>query len=79
MTTSMIYPELGETTNSTIEFKCSYNGGFYLTTDLNLTGRGIRMSGDGSNHKRGKKTYHVTESAFDKLKNKYDTCFIASL
>ena len=57
MKTTMIYPELGEKTNATIEYKCSYNGGFYLTNDLNLKGRGIKMVGDGSTHKRNKKTY----------------------
>ncbi len=56
MTTSnFIYPELGEKTNATIEYTCSHGGGFYVTTDLQLTGRGIKMSGDGSTHKRGKK------------------------
>ena len=33
MKATMIYPELGEKTNATIEYSCSYNGGFYLTTD----------------------------------------------
>lgn len=79
MKSDMIYPELGQTTDSTIEYKCSYNGGFYITTDLELKGRGIKMSGDGSEHKRSKKTYHVTELAFNKLKEKHTTCFIASL
>ena len=79
METTMIYPELGGTTNATIEYKVSYNGGFYLTTDLELKGRGIKISGDGSGHKRGKKTYHVTEKAFNKLKSTYETCYIASL
>jgi len=79
MNSTMIYPELGEKTNATIEYKCSYNGGFYLTTDLTLTGRGIKMVGDGSTHKRNKKTYQVTAKAFDVLKQKYDSCYIALL
>lgn len=79
MNTAMIYPELGEKTNATIEYKCSYNGGFYLTTDLNLKGRGIKMVGDGSNHKRNKKTYQVTAKAFERLKKENDTCYIALL
>ena len=29
------------------------------------------MSGDGSDHKRGMKTYHVTDNAFKKLKANY--------
>ena len=79
MKSTMIYPELGEKTNATIEYKCSYNGGLYLTTDLNLKGRGIKMVGDGSTHKRNKKTYQVTSNAFEILKKQYDTCYIALL
>ena len=75
----MIYQEMGETTEAQIEFKCSYNGGFYITTDLDLKGRGIKISGDGSDHKRNKKTYHITENAMNKLKTQYTTCFMASL
>lgn len=41
----MIYPELGEVTNATIEYKCSHSGGFYLTTELVLKGRGIKYNG----------------------------------
>ena len=79
MNNTMIYPELGEATTSTIEFKCSYNGGFYITTALELKGRGIKQSGDGSDHARGLNTYHVTENAMNKLKEQHDTCYIASL
>ena len=75
----MIYPELGQTTAATIEYKVSYNGGYYVTTSLDLGGRGIRQSGDGSDHKRGLKTYHVTENAMNTLKLKHETCYIASL
>lgn len=76
---SVIYPELGEITNATIEYKCSHSGGFYLTTELVLKGRGIKMVGDGSEHARKKKTYQVTTKAFDILKNQYDACYIALL
>lgn len=79
MTHSVIYPELGEKTTAEIEFKCSYSGGCYVTTDLELKGRGIKQSGDGSTHKRGKKTYHVTNKAMDKLKAQYTACFMADL
>lgn len=79
MKTAMIYPELGQATKSEIEYTCSYNGGFYLTTDLDLKGRGVRMTGNGSDHKRNKKTYQVTEKAFEVIKSKYNTCFVASL
>jgi len=76
---TMIYPEMGETTTATIEYKVSHGGGFYLTTDLELKGRGIRISGDGSDHARGKKTYQVTKKAWDKIKAKHDHCYIALL
>lgn len=76
---TVIYPELGQKTNATIEYTCSYNGGFYVSTDLLLSGRGIKMSGDGSTHKRGKKTYHMTQNAFDKIKTQYSNCYIALL
>jgi hypothetical protein len=79
MENQVIYPELGQKTNATIEYTCSYNGGFYVTTDLLLSGRGIKMSGDGSTHKRNKKTYHITESAFNKIKTQYSHCYIALL
>lgn len=76
---SVIYPELNQKTESTIEYTCSYNGGFYVTTDLILSGRGIKMSGDGSTHKRNKKTYHMTQNAFNKIKTQYSHCYIALL
>lgn len=75
----MIYPEMGEKTTAAIEYNCSYSGGFYVTTDLNLKGRGIKMIGDGSDHKRGKKTYRVTELAMSKLKLNHECCYIAAL
>jgi len=74
-----IYPEMGETTDADIE----YTGGpftkYRLVTDLQLKGRGIKQIGDGSDHKRGKKTYTVTELAFKKLKTQYSTCAICLL
>ena len=76
---SLIYPELGETTKAAIEYRASYSNGFYLTTDLELKGRGITIIGDGSEHKRGKKTYIATEKAMNKLKINHEVCYIASL
>ena len=76
---SVIYPELNETTQAQIEYKCSFGGKLYLTTDVNLKGRGITQVGDGSDHKRGKKTYLATEKAFNALKEKYTTTYIALL
>jgi len=78
-TNTIIYPEMNEKTNSEIEYTNSYGGGYYLTTDLDLKGQGIKMLGDGKNHKRNKKTYQVTENAFKKIKEKYNTCYVALL
>ena len=79
MSTTMIYPELGETTTAEIQYVCSYGSGYYVTTDLDLKGRGIRQTGDGSDHKRGKKTYHVTERALEILKTKHSHCYLANM
>jgi hypothetical protein len=79
MKTDVFYPELGQTTDATIEAKLAHGGGMYLTTDLDLKGRGIRQSGDGSDHKRGKKTYIVTERAYEKLKTQHSTAVVCML
>lgn len=55
----------------TVEYIPSYGGSYYLTTSALLEGAGIKMADDGRNHKRGKKTYHVTENAFKKIKKEY--------
>lgn len=52
----------------TIEYDVAYGGQYYLKTNLDLKGRGIKLSGDGSDHARGLKTYFVTENAFKNLK-----------
>jgi hypothetical protein len=78
MSKSLIYPKLGETTKAEIEYKASYSNGFYLTTDLKLKAQGIKLVGDGSDHKRGKKTYRATKTAMDKLKKNHDVCHLAS-
>lgn len=70
---------MGQKTSAAITYKVSYGGGYYLTTDLELKGRGIKQLGDGSDHKRNKKTYRATELALDKLKAQYETCYIALL
>ena len=77
--TTVIYRELGEDTDAQIEYSIGHYGRTYLTTDLELKGRGIRECGDGSDHKRGKKTYSVTNLAFKALKLKYSTCYTANL
>ena len=78
MSKSLIYPELGETTKAEIEYRASYSNGFYLTTDLELKGQGIKLIGNGSKHKRGKKTYIATEKAMNKLKKNHEVCYLAS-
>lgn len=54
-----------------IKSKVSYGGGWYISTYLNLSGRGIKLSGDGTGNKKGLRTYHVTKTAFKKLEKKY--------
>ena len=76
---TVIYPELGQTTSAEVEYMVSFSGKFYLITDIELSGRGILKTGDGSSHKRGKKSYIVTESALNKIKKSHTTCYIASL
>lgn len=76
---TMIYPEMGETTEAVIKYTTGYGGRLYLTTDLELKGRGIKKAGDGKNHKNGKKTYYATKLAFEKLKERYTTCYICLL
>ena len=78
MSKSLIYPELGKTTKAEIEYRASYSNGFYLITDLDLKGRGITIIADGSEHKRGKKTYRATKTAMDKLKKNHEVCYLAS-
>ena len=75
---SMIYPELGETTKAAIEYKVSYGGGFCLTTDLELKGQGLKLIGNGSAHKRCKKTYIATKTDMHKLKKNHEVCYLAS-
>lgn len=70
---------MGQTTEAEIVYVVSTGGGYYLTTDLELSGRGIKKSGDGSGHARGKKTYRCTEMALAKLKARYSTAYMATL
>ena len=75
----VVYTELGQTTEAQIEFVVSYNGGYALNTSLELKGRGIKKTGNGENHKRNLKSYHVTELALNKLKSQYTTAYMANL
>lgn len=49
------------------EWSEGYGGKKYVTTDLELKGRGIISGGDSSTHARGLKTYHMTDAAFQKV------------
>lgn len=73
------YPELGQKVNVEIEYVVSYSNGYRLTTDLDLKGRGIKLTGNGSDSITGRKTYRATELALGKLKKQYTTCYMASL
>lgn len=66
-----IYQEMGETTQAQITYVVAYGGKLYLTTNLNLNGRGIR--------KEGQNNFLVTKLAFKKLQKIYDTCYLALL
>lgn len=81
MTHTTIFPELGQKTNATIQYTVSAvrRRSYYVITDEFLEGRGIKMTSDGSDHARGKKSYLVTEKALAYLKAKFDTCYITTL
>jgi hypothetical protein len=79
MNDTTIYTEMGQTTDAQITYRVGYSRRYYITTDLQLSGRGIEQNGDGSDHLQGKKTYTATEKALEKLKTTYTTCNIASL
>ena len=53
------------------EFDVSYGGSSYVTTHLDLKGRGITQLGDGSDHARGLKTYNITAAAFKKVQQQH--------
>ena len=76
---TLIYQEMGQTTTADLQYTCSHRGGYYVTTDLDLKGRGIKQTGDGSDHKKGKKTYQITELALELLKTKHSHCYLANL
>jgi hypothetical protein len=76
---TLIYPELEEITTAQVQYVCSYGGGVYARTNLYLSGRGIKLSSDGTDSRDGKKAYHITAAAFAKIEQNYSTCFLASL
>lgn len=74
-----IYEEMGQTTTAQITYTCAYGGKLYLSTHLDLVGRGITQASKGENNAKGKKSYYATEKALDVLKAKYTVCYLASL
>jgi hypothetical protein len=79
--TTHITPELGQKVpaNTQIEFRVGYSGKYYLTTALELKGRGISLSADGANHKRGLCSYFATDKAMAKLEAEYICTYISHL
>jgi len=78
---SVVYQEMGQKieADNQIEFVCGYNGKYFLHTDLELKGRGIKKTGNGEDHARGLKSYYATEKAMGKLKNQYKCTYTANL
>jgi len=56
------------TGNEIFEYKVSYGGKYYVTSDVDFTGQGITKVGDGSDHKRGLMTFLFTQAALKKHK-----------
>jgi hypothetical protein len=77
---TLVCPEMGDKIpDATIIYKVSRGGKLYITTDLQLSGRGITRASDGRHSANGKKSYFVTELAFKKLQKQHDTCYIELL
>jgi len=51
------------------EFIVSYGGKYYVSSNMELKGSGIKKIGTGQDHKRGLKTYLMTQTAFKKMLN----------
>lgn len=64
----VVTPEMGEKIpeGTTVEARCSYQGGYYVKTFKVLKGRGIRSAGT-TDIGKPKNCYHVTERAFEIL------------
>jgi len=51
------------------EFIVSYGGKYYVSSNMELKGAGIKKVGTGQDHKRSLKTYLMTETALKKMQN----------
>lgn len=74
----LIYEEMGEKIpeDTQIEATSSHFGNhYYIHTKLELKGQGIKKTGDGSDHKRGLKSYRVTDNAYNRLVKKYKVVY----
>jgi len=47
----------------------SYGGKYYVSSNMELKGSGIKKIGTGQDHKRGLKTYLMTQTALKKMQN----------
>ena len=51
------------------EYIVSYGGKYYVSSNMELKGSGIKKVGPGQDHKRGLKTYLMTQTALKKMQN----------
>ena len=51
------------------EYIVSYAGKYYVSSNMELKGLGIKKVGTGQDHKRGLKTYLMTQTALKKMQN----------
>jgi len=51
------------------EYIVSYGGKYYVSSNMELKGSGIKKVGTGQDHKRGLKTYLITQTALKKMQN----------
>ena len=51
------------------EYIVSFSGKYYVSSNMELKGSGIKKVGTGQDHKRGLKTYLMTQTALKKMQN----------
>jgi hypothetical protein len=51
------------------EYIVSYGGKYYVSSNMELKGTGIKKVGTGQDHKRGLKTYLMTQTALKKMQS----------
>lgn len=70
-------PEMGQKKPAAqIDARLAYYGGWFIYTELELKGQGIRPEGTDS---KGRNRYKVTDRAFSKLENQYSIAFESNL